>query len=65
MDKVSCEFGILAIAHNLKKMWSAKRKARIVPMGPNLPSNDPVFAENTQINTLKCCFIKAQSLVAA
>jgi hypothetical protein len=65
MDKVSCEFGILAIAHNLKKMWSAKRKARIVPMGPNLPSNDPVLTGNNQINTLKYCFIETQSLFAA
>jgi hypothetical protein len=34
LDKVGCEFGILALAHNLKKMWSAKLAARIVPLGP-------------------------------
>lgn len=37
LPKVNCEFGIVAIAHNLKKMWARLRQARIVPMPPVLP----------------------------
>lgn len=65
MDKVSCEFGILAIAHNLKKMWVAKYTARIVPLRPKSPSNHPVLNENTQSNSSKQCCIHTPNLLAA
>lgn len=65
MDKVSCEFGILAIAHNLKKMWSAKQKARIVPMRPIPPSNGNVLAEITLISPIEHCFFAARCSRAA
>lgn len=37
LPKVTCEFGIVAIAHNLKKMWAKLQQARIVPVPPVLP----------------------------
>lgn len=37
LPKVTCEFGIVAIAHNLKKMWSKIQQARIAPIPPVLP----------------------------
>lgn len=45
LPKVNCEFGIVAIAHNLKKMWVRLQQARIVPMPPVLP---PVVAPKIQ-----------------
>jgi hypothetical protein len=45
LPKVNCEFGIVAIAHNLKKMWVRLQQARIVPMPPLLP---PVVAQKLQ-----------------
>lgn len=39
LPKVNCEFGIVAIAHNLKKMWVRLQQARIVPIPPVLPPN--------------------------
>lgn len=65
MEKVSCEFGILAIAHNLKKMWTAKYTAPLVPLEPNLPTNDPVGGGNAQIKSLEYCLIKAAGILAA
>lgn len=40
LPKVNCEFGIVAIAHNLKKMWVRLQQARIVPIPPVLPPNN-------------------------
>jgi hypothetical protein len=37
LPKVTCEFGLVAIAHNLKKMWNKLQIARIVPHPPVLP----------------------------
>lgn len=37
LSKVTCEFGIVAIAHNLKKMWVKLQQACIVPLPPDLP----------------------------
>jgi transposase len=43
LPKVTCEFGIVAIAHNLKKMWTRIQEARTMPTPPLLPP------ENAQI----------------
>lgn len=43
LPKVTCEFGIVAIAHNLKKMWASLQQARNMPIPPVLPPT------NTQI----------------
>jgi transposase len=40
LSKVDGEFGIVAIAHNLKKMWTRLQQARIVPMPPVLPPSN-------------------------
>ncbi len=51
LDKVSCEFGILAIAHNLKKMWVALKTAHIVPLPPPLPpANSQIACLNLEID---------------
>lgn len=42
LPKVTCEFGIVAIAHNLKKMWAKLQQARIAPVPPVLP---PIIAQ--------------------
>lgn len=65
MDKVACEFGILAIAHNLKKMWTAKRTARIVPLGPNLTPRNNILAANMPTNPAERCFYNAIRPLAA
>jgi len=38
-SKVTCEFGIVAIAHNFKKMWAKLQQAHIVPNPPVLPTD--------------------------
>lgn len=37
LPKVTCEFGIVAIAHNLKKMWAKLQQAPNMPIPPVLP----------------------------
>lgn len=50
LPKVTCEFGIVAIAHNLKKMWAALQKARSMPIPPVLPpTNDQIIEKRTKI----------------
>ena len=41
LDKVSIEFGLLAIAHNIKKWWAAIQSAKIVFMKPKTPNPTP------------------------
>lgn len=49
LSKVNCEFGIVAIAHNLKKMWVRLQQARIVPIPPVLPPNNAqIIAKSTK-----------------
>lgn len=51
LPKVTCEFGIVAIAHNLKKMWARLQQARIVPLPPVLPPiNAQKIAKSPQID---------------
>jgi transposase len=51
LPKVNCEFGIVAIAHNLKKMWAWLRQAPIMPIPPLLPPADAQKLEkNLQID---------------
>lgn len=51
LPKVNCEFGIIAIAHNLKKMWVRLQQARIVPMPPVLPpANAQKVKKSAQID---------------
>ena len=45
LPKINCEFGIVAIAHNLKKMWARLQQARTVPMPPVLPPQNPQIIE--------------------
>jgi transposase len=53
LSKVNCEFGIVAIAHNLKKMWVRLQQARIVPMPPDLPpANAQKLEKSTKIDFL-------------
>jgi hypothetical protein len=56
LPKVSCEFGLIAIAHNLKKMWAKLQLAKGLPNPPHLP---PGFAQKiakTAENDLKTLF---------
>lgn len=46
LPKVTCEFGIVAIAHNLKKMWSKILQARIAAITPVLPPQNAQKLEN-------------------
>lgn len=46
LSKVTCEFGIVAIAHNLMKMWAKLQQAHIVPLPPNLPPANTQKLEN-------------------
>lgn len=49
LPKVTCEFGIVAIAHNLKKMWVRLQQARIMPIPPVLPPNNAqIIAKSTK-----------------
>lgn len=51
LPKVTCEFGIVAIAHNLKKMWANLQTARIVPIPPVLPpANAQILEKIAKIN---------------
>jgi transposase len=51
LHKVNCEFGIVAIAHNLKKMWARLQQARIVPIPPILPpKNAQIFEKTSKID---------------
>lgn len=51
LPKVSCEFGIVAIAHNLKKMWVRLQQAPIVPVPPVLPPiNAQILEKIAQID---------------
>lgn len=45
LPKVTCEFGLVAIAHNLKKMWTKLQQAHVVPNPPVLP---PGFAQKLE-----------------
>lgn len=45
LPKVSAEFGIVAIAHNLKKMWASLHRAHAMPLPPVLP---PAIAQMLQ-----------------
>lgn len=45
LPKVTCEFGIVAIAHNLKKMWAKLQQARTMPIPPVLPPNNAQILE--------------------
>ena len=50
LDKVTCEFGLVAIAHNLKKWWARLQQGLIVPIRPDLgpanPQKEEKMAEN-------------------
>jgi transposase len=46
IPKITCEFGIVAIAHNLKKMWVKIHSAQTVPMPPVLPPANDSKLEN-------------------
>lgn len=53
LPKVNCEFGIVAIAHNLKKMWVRLQHAHIVPIPPILPpANAQIFKKISKIDFL-------------
>jgi len=45
LPKVTCEFGLVAIAHNLKKMWTRLQQVQIVPNPPVLP---PAIAQKLE-----------------
>ncbi len=45
LSKVNCEFGIIAIAHNLKKMWVSLQQARTMPIQPDLPPTNAQILE--------------------
>lgn len=50
LSKVKCEFGIVAIAHNLKKMWAKIQQAPIVPIPPVLPpANSQILEKISKI----------------
>jgi len=50
LAKVTCEFGLVAIAHNLKKWWARLQERLIVPIrpdsGPAKPQIQEKMAEN-------------------
>jgi len=45
LPKVTCEFGLVAIAHNLKKMWAKLQQAHSLPNPPVLP---PAIAQKLE-----------------
>lgn len=47
LPKVNCEFGIVAIAHNLKKMWVRLQQAQTMPISPVLPPANTQKLEKT------------------
>ena len=62
MDKVTCEFGLVAIAHNLKKWWARLQQGLIVPIRPGSGPANSQKAEKMVGNglfwlfaALKCC----------
>jgi transposase len=50
LKKVNIEFGVVAIAHNLKKMWVQLQNRPILPNTP--PKNHKIGAQNGQIDLL-------------
>jgi transposase len=48
MPKVNIEFGLLAIAHNIKKWWAALQFAKIIPLNPKTKPPKP----NSPLNNL-------------
>ncbi len=51
LPKVTAEFGIVAIAHNLKKMWVRLQQAHAMPMPPVLPpANAQILPKTAQID---------------
>lgn len=62
LDKVNCEFGLVAIAHNLKKWWARLQQGIVVPIRPDLgPKNPKTWEIRTEKNlfwlfcALICC----------
>jgi transposase len=62
MDKVTCEFGLLAIAHNLKKWWARLQQGLIVPIRPGSgPANSQKAQKMVEnglfwlFDALNCC----------
>jgi hypothetical protein len=61
LSKITCEFGIVAIAHNLKKMWVRLQKATTMPNPPVLtPENDNI-TEKTPKNDFFIIFRSVMS----
>jgi hypothetical protein len=59
--KVSCEFGLIAIAHNLKKMWAKLQIAKGLPNPPQIPPKSAQFLAETAKNALKTIFYLVNS----
>jgi transposase len=64
LPKVNCEFGIVAIAHNLKKMWVRLLQARIMPIPPDFPPINPNIFEKFAHIVFLWLFIVTSRLIA-
>lgn len=56
LPKVSCEFGLIAIAHNLKKMWVKLQLAKGLPNPPHIPPKSAQILAKNAKNALKTIF---------
>ena len=52
LKKVNIEFGLLAIAHNIKKWWARLQQAIIVPLRPGPPHLPPATSQKMAIQQL-------------
>lgn len=57
LPKVNIEFGLLAIAHNIKKWWAALQFAKIIQLNPKTPPPNPNSPANAVFYLQKLIFI--------
>ena len=68
LKKVNIEFGLLAIAHNIKKWWAMLQQAIIVPLQPTPPHLPPATSQRLALpkpkTTVLALFSLYYSLIA-
>lgn len=60
LPKVTCEFGLIAIAHNLKKLWARLQLALTMPNPPVLP---PTSAQKLEKTTQNAFFYRIAAVI--
>lgn len=56
LKKVNIEFGLLAIAHNIKKWWALLQYGKIRPLNPISPANTQKLDKNEQTQAILTFF---------